>query len=237
MEKENVREFYKKHESLDRYMMDNFERVSEIRRLYLSNKRYFGKKVLDLACGGGILGFLLESKGHAYTGLDVNPDMIFGAKKYANKVNSKNKFFKLNIIKEKIKGDFDTIACIGNTLGHFTTHEFFKLLKNLPKSKYFILDYRDVVTMFFNKEWKDKMLEKDKGRSIISITKGFDQIKGTIEKISYEKGKEDKLYFTHTVWSPFIIEPLMKSNGWNLVKREKIKTWQGYLEIYKNQNL
>ncbi len=233
--KENIQEFYRKHESFDRYMMDNVKRVSEINRLYLSNKKYFGKRVLDLTCGGGILGFLLEPKRHIYTGLDINSDMIAGAKKYADKVKSKNKFIKLDILKKKINGDFDTVVCIGNSLGHFTTHEFLNILGNIPKSRYFILDYRDVVTIFFNKEWRDKMIEKDRGKRIVSLTKKFDEIKGTIEKISYEEGKKDKTYFTHTVWSPFIIEPIMKSNGWDLIKRKRIKTWQGWLEVYKRK--
>ena len=235
--KENVKQYYRKSEHFTRYLISNNKRVKKIKRLYISNKKYFGKKVLDICCGGGILGFIIESKGHRYAGIDINPDMINSAKKYAKKTKSKNKFILGDIAKRKINGKFNTITLIGNALVHFNTHEFLGILKNLKrntsKGAYFIIDYRDVVELLFKKQWKDRMIEKNKGKTIISLTKGADTEEGEIYKTASERSGKNKIKFKHTIWSPFIIEPLMKISGWRLMKRNRLETWQGWIDVYK----
>ncbi len=235
--KESIRQFYIKSEDFTRYLMSNKKRVDEIRGLYRSNMKYFGKKVLDICCGEGILGFIVEPKGHKYLGTDVNPDMIDSAKIYAKETNSKNKFILGDIKKIKIKDRFDTIIFMGNSLSHFNTYEFLEIMKNLERNAsnetYFIIDYRDVVELLFKKQWKDRMVEKNKGKTIISLTTGASTERGEIYKNASERNGKNKVRFTHTIWSPFIIEPIMKTMGWYLVKRKRIETWQGWIDIYK----
>jgi len=213
--------------------MNNQKRVNEIKSIYTHYKKYFGKRVLDIACGGGVLGFIIEPKGHEYLGVDVNPDMIKGAKEYATKIKSRNKFLLRNIVKSKVNGRFDTISLIGNSLAHFTTFQFVKVLGNLPTAEYFIIDYRDVVEILSKKQWKDKMIEKRSGKKYISLTEGFNTESGEIYKSSSQKDKSKKIEFIHTIWSPFILEPMMNLKGWQLVKRKKENVWHGWMEVYK----
>jgi len=217
--------------------MGNMKRVREIRSLYKSNKKYFGKNVLDIACGGAILGFVVESNGKKYTGIDINPDMIIAAKKYAKEMKSKNKIILGDATKKNIKGKFDTVTYIGNGLCHLNTHDFLKLLdninKNTKKGTYFVIDYRDMVKMLFEKIWDKDNVFIDKKLLVPKkiYTKSIDTQKGEVN----QEGTQGKYKFRsyHTIWSPFILEPIMKSNGWKLAKREKIGRWSGWLEVYK----
>jgi SAM-dependent methyltransferase len=219
-----------------RYTFDNKKRVSEIRALYRSHKKFFGKRVLDIGCGGGILGFVIEPYNHIYTGIDANQDAIESAKQYARELKSKNRFILGDVIKKNLRGKFDTIVFIGNGLCHLNTHEFLGIIqnirKNIRKGTYFIVDYRDVVRLLFNKEWKDRMKETSVSRPMYSITTGADMKTGTIFKKGFEEGKRPA-NFTHTIWSPFIIEPMMNASGWRLVKRKQMKRWQGWIDVYR----
>jgi len=235
--KTNIQQYYRKSDDVKTYLITNKKRVKKIRNIYKSNRKYFGKKILDIGCGGGILGFLIESNGHKYTGLDINPDMIKNAKKHAKEIKSKNKFILGDATKKKINGTFNTITSIGNGLCHITTHDFLNILKNIKKNSkkgtHFLIEYRDVVGMLFRKEWKYKMIEKSKGKTLTSLTIGASMKEGEIYKKSFDKNGQNKIFFTHTIWSPFIMEPIMNSDGWKLLKRKKNKRWKGWLEIYK----
>lgn len=153
----NIVAYYRKHDSFSRYLAANQPRVRELSRLYASNKRYFGNRVLDLACGGGVLGFIVERDGHIYTGVDVNPDMISAARSYSRKVGSRNRFIIADITRIKIRGNFDTLCVLGNAMCHFSTAEFSGILDRTAtscrKGAHFIVDYRDMVRLMFDKQW------------------------------------------------------------------------------------
>ena len=187
--KTDMKQYYRKSDHFGRYQMTNKDRVKRIKKIYLSNKKYFGKKVLDIACGGGVLGFVIEPKGHAYTGIDINPDMISSAKKYAKDINSKNNFLLGDATKKKINGKFDTITMLVNALCHINTHDFLIMLKNVSanthKGTYFIIDYWDIVDLLFKKQWKDRWIEKKVGKIIVSLTTGADTEFGEIYKKAF----------------------------------------------------
>jgi 2-polyprenyl-3-methyl-5-hydroxy-6-metoxy-1,4-benzoquinol methylase len=63
--KTNIIAYYRKHDNFSRYLAANHARVRELSELYGSNKGYYGPRVLDLACGGGALGFIVERDGHS----------------------------------------------------------------------------------------------------------------------------------------------------------------------------
>ncbi len=238
--KTDIKKFYRTSEDFERYLASDKKRVDALKKLYSSNKKFFGKKVLDIACGGGVLGFIIEPKGHTYVGIDINPDMIKSAKKHTKELKSKNKFILGDITKKKITGSFDTITFLGNSLGHFTTFDLMKLLKNIEKNThkgtYFIIDYRDVVTILFEKKWKDKMIEKKRNEKVISITKAFDTKRGEIIKEAFNETLKKKIRFAHAVWSPFILESIMNLSGWELVKRKPAPYWQGWLDVYEKSD-
>src|SRR6056297_2780901 len=109
---ENIRKLYRTTESFERYSIKNKERVQEIKKKYNKNKKYFGKAVLDIACGGGILGHIIEKEVDKYVGIDINYDMIKTAKENKEK-DSKTEFYKKDASEETIKGKFDTLTLIG----------------------------------------------------------------------------------------------------------------------------
>jgi len=233
--KKMIQDFYRKAEGFNRYLMSNKKRVKEIKAIYSANKKYFGKKVLDVACGGGILGFLIENYGKRYTGIDINPDMITNAKEYAKSIGSKNKFIIGDARKKRLAGRFDTITCLGNALCHFNTMDLIDIFKNINqnthKGSFFIVDYRDIVKLLFDCKWKKRLLEKHKGRNSLNITRTCDTEKGELVIDSYSKRSHAR--FTHAILSPFVIGPMMDYLGWKLLKRKELKQWNGWIDVYK----
>lgn len=229
--KTNIVKYYRKSDESSLYSMGNKKRVTEFEKTYGQNRQFFGKNVLDIACGGGILGFIIERNGHKYTGIDINPDMISDAKSYAKDTKSKNKFILADATKRKIKGTFDTITFLGNALCHINTHQLLQLMQNLNyrKGSFFIVDYRDVVRLLYNKKWR----KHKTNRGIITEPLGCDTKNGEILNVTYNPGGKNKVRFNHTIWSPFILEPIMNSLGWKLLKRRELKRWEGWFDIYR----
>ncbi len=239
--KRNITSYYGKHDSFVRYLITNKPRVKHLSGLYASNRRYFGRRVLDLACGGGVLGFILERDKHRYTGIDINPDMISSARNYAARVTSKNRFITGNIIQMKIEGTFDTICILGNALCHFSAYDLSRILQNIhvhcQRTAYFIVDYRDMVRLMFNKRWNVKKRLVDKARGRISTTKGCDTRAGFVLVLGTDLYGKNKVRFSHAIWSPFIISTIMNAYGWSLIRRRFSKRWSGWLDVYRRSSL
>jgi len=134
VKKEAVAKYYRKHDDFRRYLNSNKKRVAELSRLYRSNKKFFGESVLDLACGGGVLGFVIESKGHNYVGVDINQDMVDSAKRHANDTGSGNRFILADVRSSKLRGDYDTITLLGNAVIHFTVADLARILRNIDRN-------------------------------------------------------------------------------------------------------
>jgi SAM-dependent methyltransferase len=233
----SIRKYYRRHDDFNRYLMTNKKRTSALSKLYRANRRYFGKRVLDLACGGGVLGFVIERDGHEYVGVDVNEDMINGARAYAGRTGSNCKFVLGDVVHRRAAGAFDTVTLLGNALCHFNTRDLVLMLRNLNpavhRRSHFITDYRDVVGLLFRKEWKTKNVETNKGRTTVSITRSYDAENGRLVIDSRWKDGGNELRFTHAVWAPFVLEPIMVSNGWKLVDRKVLPKPSGWLDVYE----
>jgi len=239
--KTNITSYYRKHDSFTKYVITNKPRVKQLSGLYAANRRYFGRRVLDLACGGGVLGFILERDKHRYTGIDINPDMISSARNYARRVNSRNRYITGDIMQRKIEGTFDTICILGNALCHFSAYDLSRILQNMdgsyPKTAYFIVDYRDMVLLMFNKRWNVKKRLVDNARGRISITEDCDTRAGFVRVLGTDFYGKSKVRFGHAIWSPFIISAIMNAFGWSLVRRRFSKRWSGWLDIYRRSSL
>jgi SAM-dependent methyltransferase len=233
--------YYRKHDR--KYLTTDKARIMEFSRLYALDKRYFGQKVLDIACGGGVLGFVLEQAGHNYTGVDVNPDMISLARAHARKLGSGNRFILADATRMRLEGTFDTVCLLGNAMCHFCTHDFARILQNtaphVERGAHFIVDYRDLVDLMFKKQWNSnsRLVQKDQGR--MSATTGCDTKTGFVLVNTTDLHGKDQVKFAHAIWSPFIVEPIMNDHGWTLVKRRLSKRWStrhgwiGWLDIYR----
>jgi ubiquinone/menaquinone biosynthesis C-methylase UbiE len=227
--------FYRQWDPFRRYTIANEMRVRAFKSLYSRNKRFFGNNILDVGCGGGVLGFVVEDKGHSYTGIDVNPDMVRAARSTANQIGSRCRFILGDARRLMFRDRFDTVTCIGNALSHFTSMEFESILerlnRNLKEGSYFVIDYRDTVDMLFRRAWKERLVETKDGTTKTVVTTGCSTVEGEIYQSGFARNNP-LIKAKQTIWSPFILQPLMKSHGWKLVSRKKAKEWQGWLDIY-----
>ena len=205
--------------------------------LFSTNKRYFGRSILDVACGGGVLGFIAEKEGRQYVGVDINPDAIAGARRHAERVRSRNRFVLGDARKVKVAGRFDTITLLGNALCHFNTSEFAEIVDNLRRNvkrgSHFIVDYRDVVQIFYRRGWAHRFRQTRDGRPMVSVTKRLDSVSGELVIDSLGATGKSQLEFTYGVWSPFIIEPMMFSRGWSLERRRLNEKKLVCIDIYR----
>ncbi|QQG48898.1 MAG: class I SAM-dependent methyltransferase [archaeon] len=235
--RQDIEVYYRKHDDFGRYLMSNRRRVKELSELYRANRKYFGRKVLDLACGGGILGFIIEKDGHGYVGIDINGDMIESATAFAKKIRSRNRFILGDIISCGVEGSFDSVTLLGNAMCHFDTRDFVRLISRVDpvvgKGSHFITDYRDVAGLLFRRKWKPKLIEKDKGKSVVSRTRDYDSERGDLIVESEWEDGTNRVEFRHAIWAPFILEPIMASNGWELVNRRSLVKWSGWLDVYE----
>ncbi len=235
----DVRSYYRRHDHFKRYSMDNEKRLKELSHLYSSNKRFFGRKVLDLACGAGILGFLTERDGRDYVGIDKNPDMIKEAKKAGNRKSKRTRFLLGDVRAVRIPGKFDTLTLLGNAVIHFDTLELLTILRNVSgnvhEGAHFIVEYRDVVSMLYSGEWNPRKAQEQHdtvfGKVIGSRSIGVDPLSGNIKIQSLVDGREN-LVFTHAIWSPFIIQPIMEAENYELVKRRE-NPRNVWLDVYR----
>jgi len=233
-----IRDYYRFSDNFHRYTMKNEQRVNELKKLYALVKEHVGQETLDLACGGGILDFILEKDGKSCTGIDTNPDMIDQAEEYARLTGSEVKFFLGDLTEANLNGKYDTFFLVGNALAHFNAKAFVKVIDRMnglcKEGSTFIVDYRDVVKLFYERRWKKRMVETRNNVPTISFTLNYNSESGEVMKIAWQKGKRhNSITFTHAVWSPFIVQAIMNSFGWELVKRVPQETWQGWLDVYR----
>jgi SAM-dependent methyltransferase len=186
----------------------------------------------------GAFGSVLEPEGHEYVGVDSNPDMIRSARDNARKTRSSNRFILGDVRSAGIEGRFDTVTLPGNALCHFDTADFLSIITNVERNvqarSCFVVDYRDVVSLLFAGKWARRFSEKRGGRTVTSLTKGIDTEQGILLLESVQKHGRN-FDFTHGVWSPFIIEPLMRAKGWRLARRYPLRAWKGWLDVYEKE--
>jgi SAM-dependent methyltransferase len=234
---EDIQKYYRKHDLYGRYTFGNRTRVSQIRKIFLKWNRHFGRAVLDLACGGGILGFVVEAEEHQYLGIDINPDMITSARQEAAKIGSKCTFALGDVRSSRIKGTFHTVTLLGNAVIHFTPADLQKTLGNIKENvsvgAYFLVEYRDVVRMLYTGDWGKRYVEEKGKRSVVSVSKGIDTERGRINVESISRGKHN-LDFGHALWSPFILEQVMNGAGWELARRQRTSP-QVWFDVYQKK--
>ncbi len=216
-------QIYRTGDDYRRYSWDNADRRKSLASLYRAYRRYIGQRVLDLCCGGGVLGRILEPTGRAYLGVDANPDMIREARKAAAEANSKQRFVLGDILKYPIAGRFDTVTLIGNSLAHFTVRDIDDLLryrrKNVHRGSTFLIDYRDLIGMFWQGSWSRIKVQTHVRGKILHRARLVDLENGQLKMRARPTSRDWVLDWAHTIWSPFILEAVMHSHGWKLVNR------------------
>jgi SAM-dependent methyltransferase len=229
---------YRTAENYRRYTMADAERERVLATLYRVERRFFGRRVLDMACGGGVLGFILEPLGHTYLGVDINPDMIRNATKAAALLGSHNRFLEGDAVNLRVPGRFDTLTLLGNALGHLSAIEFAELLAsrraNVHVGSHFVIDYRDTVSMFYQGLWKRCLVETRKRGRVVHRTRAVDTVSGLIH-MQAKKAGDWTINFTQSIWSPFIVSTIMADHGWVRVRQRQTHSGECLVEVYRYQ--
>jgi SAM-dependent methyltransferase len=208
-----------------------------MRRLLREERRNFGRSVLDLGCGGGGLAAVWAAPGRTYVGIDANPDMIREGRRAAPGFAGPATFLLGDVRATEPRGRFDTVVVVGNALSHLTSEELRSVLAGLAlhlrPGAHFIVDYRDTVRLFFDHRWRHRFAQRKAGRRLTVVTDDVDFERGEIQLSARETGAGTPVHYTQTVWSPFILEPLMRAYGWTLRKRTPERRWNGWRDVYR----
>lgn len=113
---------------------------NECKQLIALFKRHGIKDVLDVGCGTGMHVIKLSKKGYNIVGVDYSPGMLAQARINAKEFKAKGLKFisgEFTRITRAVKGPFDAIICMGNSLPHLVDDDniritlayFFKLLR------------------------------------------------------------------------------------------------------------
>lgn len=229
---------YRTGDDYRRYTLDSADRRAGLKSLLDQHRRYIGRSVLDLGCGGGVLGALLAPTGREYLGVDANPDMLREARKTGLR------FLEADITRDRIPGRFDTIALLGNAMAHFTITDMDRLLgarrANARPGSTFVVDYRDLIAMFWQDSWTSVKVTTHVRGKITHRVRVVDLEKGTLELRARPSTRKWVLDWSHAIWSPFILETLMRHHGWLLLHRSGLrvpagrsKIPEGYADVYR----
>jgi SAM-dependent methyltransferase len=223
-----LQSYYRRSDKVSRYLLSSREARTRVGKVLRNEGRFFGRRVLDLGCGGGALGFLLESPGRSYLGIDANPDMIGGARATARERKSACKFVLQDVTRSKVHGKHDTVALIGNTLAHFSPEQFAKVLGNLTgavhSGSFLIVSYRDVVGELLHGRWRiGKTTRVRTSRGTIEVgSAGADLAQGLILVRMKSSWFRNATRSTHAIWSPYILSSLAGLFGWRFVHRRRV---------------
>lgn len=235
---------YRTAEDYHRYTWANEERRKAMEVFVGTYRRYIRRRVLDIGCGGGVLGAVLEPMGHSCLGIDVNPDMIREARKDARERGSKQRFVLGDISQVRIPGRFDTVALIGNGLGHLNVADLENILTRVRRHVHpgstFLFEYRDLVGLFWQGKWARVVVQTFVRGKIVHRTQSLDVEAGRIRMRARPAKGGWVLDWSHAVWSPFILEGLMRAHGWRLAGRWPASPKKGakgmpekYVEAYR----
>lgn len=216
--------YYRTAENYRRYLVSDPNRYAELTRFFHAHRRYVGRSVLDLGCGGGVLESIVAPSGRRYVGVDVHPDMLRAARAAARARGSTARFLRGDITRLRVRGRFDTLALLGNALGHLSVGEMVELLRlraaNVHAGSTFLLDYRDVVGMFWRGSWtRGPFVQRHKRGTIVSRTRSVDLEEGRIHIRARPASGRWSVEFTQSIWSAYVLEALMRAHGWKLVHR------------------
>ena len=229
--------FYRRSEDFRRYSAESHEALQRLRKVLRDDGRNFGRSLLDLGCGGGALARLYEGRGRRYVGIDTNSDMIHEARRSAHARGSSASFLLADARRVRLVGRFDTVVMLGNALSHLTTQDFLQVLRRLSghlrPSARFIVDYRDTVQLFFDRKWGRHYVQHKGSHRVVSTTRGIDLRRGEVLIVSRTDGVRGSVPHSQTIWSPFVLEPLMASQGWRLVHRTPERHWSGWRDVYQ----
>jgi SAM-dependent methyltransferase len=231
-------QIYRTGDDYRRYSWEDPDRRASLTRFVKQHRRFLGQSVLDLGCGGGVLGALVAPTGRSYLGVDANPDMLREAWKTGLR------FLKADITRDRIPGRYDTVTLLGNAMAHFTVRDMDRLLRtrraNVRAGSTFLVDYRDLIAMFWQGTWTRVKVQSHLRAKVTSRARLVDLEAGKLDLRTRPSTRKWVLDWSHAIWAPFILEMLMLHHGWVLIHRSSLgrpagasKIPEGYADVYR----
>ena len=88
-------------------------------------------RILDLACGTGVLAIVLARKGHTVTGIDISPKMVRKAQSKSAGM-SRISFEVADMVDYKPNGEYDMVLCTFDSINYILyAKDLRKMLKNI----------------------------------------------------------------------------------------------------------
>jgi ubiquinone/menaquinone biosynthesis C-methylase UbiE len=112
------------------YSFKNYEKeTAKLHQLIQQHKRSPGNELLDLACGtGGHITYLKNS--YSVEGLDISQPML----RLARKKHPDIVFHHGDMVKFKLKKQFDAVTCLFSAIGHLKTkHKLGLAIRNMAR--------------------------------------------------------------------------------------------------------
>lgn len=134
-----------------------------------------GETVLDVGCNAGLLSRYLHHRGCAVTGIDIDPNVISGAKILANMHNQKTDFYHVDLDQQPILGQFDTVMLF--SVIHHTANIYANCLKVARSAKRILIECRfneGGAKPLFNGQWVSTTSWRY--RNIESMTQGLEKL-------------------------------------------------------------
>ncbi len=219
----NLEKYYVSLEDMASYVEDTESgamRQKQFVEFYEKHKNIFGKKVLDLCCGGGIVANYLARQGHEVTAVDYLEILLERARKNApSKENPK--YICADVSTYEISEDYDTVIIWGNSIAHFSPVQLADLFKRIKKrTKYLVLEYSDFISFGFTDNLKKLIVEKtENGKLALDIYSSYDGENSRMIKYCFVPEDKDLFEFFVYLHNPGHVSGLLTALDYTLEKR------------------
>lgn len=232
--------YYGDVEKYEKYLFSEEEgqdRIKVLEECFPKFEEFLGERILDIGCGAGLFTFWLEKKGFEVVGVDKNEKMIEHARETKEKNNFESGFILGNATEIELEGKFDSFVLFGNMIWGIPFKVFSELLnttgERLKRKGHVIIQYRSLLKMLVNGDWKDIFVDRD---SIFSVQKSYEDESGSLEKLYVLPEENTTLINEFYPWSTAILEAIMKAAGFKLIKRFKVEAEVSTtMDIYKKE--
>jgi MPBQ/MSBQ methyltransferase len=194
-----------------------------------------GSKVLDLCCGGGAYLFAMERAGYQMTGLDIQRSAILEARKIRKKMKSKATLLVGDAKEPKFANEtFDAVVILGAPFGHFGIGDFEAIANQayrvLKRKGVMIAEINDHVALFLSGMYQRVLYEPARDGDAVSIHASYNDEEGTFDRIFLGLDMKKKFKGSFHVWTPWILNYVMKKAGFGL-KASELGTYGTFSRI------
>ncbi len=152
--------------------------------------------------------------------LDLQKGLLAKGQKEARKrkLNLRTVYGNVKELTKHVTGVFDLVTILGSPLPHLNIYDFDQAVgqvrKGLSKKGAFLIEQSDLVFRIFP-QYKDAFVSSLKP-PVLNIHYSFNPREGYFERLYYSRSRHEA--FKVYVWSPWIIEYMLRKNGFGEVQ-------------------